>query len=417
MRRDRIHPAWIVAGVTFLALLASAGFRSTVGLFIVPFEQDFGWTRDQVSLAISINLVCYGLIAPFAAAIVERFGARRLMMVALGVVAAGAGLTTMMSALWQLKVLWGLAIGTATGAISIPLSAIVATRWFVKRRGLVTGLLAASFATGNLVFLPLLAWITRDFGWQRAVGLVAICAALMVPLVGWLMRERPADSGQLPYGAKEAPPAPPRTTGNPFRTPFTVLRSAVRIPDFWLLAGTFFICGWTTNGAVQTHFVPAAHDHGISEVSAASILAVIGIFDIIGSTASGWLTDRADPRKLLFIYYSLRGLSLAALPMFLGTGRGALIAFAVVYGLDWVATVPPTVALTNGVFGSAASVVFGWVFCAHMLGGAAAAWLAGILRVNLHDYFVAFVGGGMLAVLAGFASLAIARGPRTVTAR
>lgn len=415
MRTRRLHYGWVVAGITFLALLASAGFRSTVGLFIVPFEDDFGWSRDQISLAISINLVCYGLMAPFAAAIIDRFGARRMMMVALATVAIGAGLTTAMTALWQLDALWGLAIGSSTGAISIPLSAIVATRWFTRRRGLVTGLLAASFATGNLIFLPLLAWITRDHGWQAAVGLVAICAAFMVPLVALLMRDHPADVGLTPYGSDE-PAAAPVRSGNPFRTPFTVLRRSVRAPDFWLLAGTFFICGWTTNGAVQTHFVPAAHDHGISEVSAASILAIIGVFDIIGATGSGWLTDRVDPRRLLFVYYSLRGLSLAALPFFLETSGATLIVFAVVYGLDWVATVPPTVALTNRAFGADAPVVFGWVFCSHMLGGAAAAWLAGVLRVNLHDYFIAFVGGGMLAITAGFASLVIARGLRPASA-
>lgn len=411
MRPGRIHYAWVVAAVTFLALLASAGFRSTVGLFIVPFEADFGWTRDQVSLAISINLVCYGLMAPFSAAIVNRFGARRMMIVSLAVVAAGAGLTTTMTAVWQLDALWGVAIGSATGAISIPLSAIVATRWFTRYRGLVTGLLAASFATGNLIFLPLLAWITTEHGWRSAVWVVTICAAAMIPLVALLMRDHPADVGLAPYGGEVEAAAPVRHD-NPFRAPFTVLKRAVRVRDFWLLAGTFFICGWTTNGAVQTHFVPAAHDHGISEVSAASVLAVIGVFDILGSTASGWLTDRVDPRRLLFVYYALRGLSLAALPLFLETGHAALIAFAVVYGLDWVATVPPTVILTHRAFGPDAGVVFGWIFCSHMLGGAAAAWLAGYMRVVSDDYFVAFVGGGILAVLAAFGSLAIAGRPR-----
>jgi predicted MFS family arabinose efflux permease len=414
MRTGRIHYAWVVAGVTFLALLASAGFRSTVGLFIVPFEADFGWTRDQVSLAISINLVCYGLMAPFSAAIVNRFGARRMMMISLAVVAVGAGLTTTMTALWHLDVLWGVAIGSATGAISIPLSAIVATRWFTRRRGLVTGLLAASFATGNLIFLPLLAWITTEHGWRSAVWIVTICAAAMIPLVAALMRDHPSDIGVGPYGGEQVPSVPV-PAGNPFRTPFVVLGRAVRVPDFWLLAGTFFICGWTTNGAVQTHFVPAAHDHGISEVSAAGVLAIIGIFDILGSTASGWFTDRVDPRRLLFIYYSLRGVSLASLPLFFETGHAALIAFAVIYGLDWVATVPPTVMLTNRAFGADAGVVFGWIFCSHMIGGAAAAWLAGYMRVVYDDYFIAFVGGGLLAVVAAFASLAIARGPRLST--
>jgi len=399
--------------VVFLALLAAAAFRSTVGVFVVPFEEEFGWSRDGVSIAIAVNLACYGLVAPFAAALVERLGARRVMAGALLVVAAGAGLTVVMTSVWHLGLVWGPLIGTATGAVSIPLSAIVATRWFVRRRGLVTGLLAASFATGNLVFLPLLAWITAEHGWRWASGAVALAAgAAVVPIV-LLMRERPADHGLRPYGAGDDwAEEPAEAAGNPFTRPVAVLRDAVRVRDFWLLAGTFFICGWTTNGAVQSHFIPAAHDHAIPEVQAAGVLALIGVFDIVGSTASGWLTDRYDPRQLLFAYYTLRGLALALLlPLFQAPGW-TLVAFAVVYGLDWVATVPPTVALTVAAFGrERAGVVFGWIFCAHMLGGASAAWLAGATRAALGDYVLAFTTGGLLAVGAGFLALAIGRRP------
>ncbi len=413
MRRRRVHYAWVVAAVTFLVLLTAAGFRSTVGVFVVPLEEDFGWGRADVSLAISLNLVFYGLVSPFAAAFVDRVGVRRVMVAGLVAVGGGAALTVAMNALWQLDLIWGLVIGSATGAISIPLSAIVATRWFDHRRGLVTGMLAASFATGNLIFLPLLAWITREQGWRWAAAVVAICAAAIVPLVLLLMRERPADAGVLPYGATAEPPAPRRPAGSPFVRPFHELRHAAGVRDFWLLAGTFFICGWTTNGAVQSHFIPAASDHGISGVTAASLLAVIGVFDLIGSTASGWLTDRYDPRRLLFVYYCLRGTSLAALPVLLEGSGLPLIAFAVVYGLDWVATVPPTVALTNEAFGrDRAPVVFGWIFCAHMLGGAAAAGVAGAFRDAFGDYLLAFSGAGLLGIAAGFASLGIARGPR-----
>ncbi len=412
MRLRRIHYGWVVAAVTFLVLLAAAGFRSTVGVFVVPLEDEFGWGRDQVAGAIALNLIFYGLAAPFAAAFVERVGVRRVMIAGLAAVGGGAALTVLMTSLWQLDVIWGLVIGTATGAVSIPLSAIVATRWFDARRGLVTGLLTASFATGNLIFLPLLAWITDTHGWRWAAGVVAIAAAAIIPIVLTFMRERPEDVGLLPYGADRAP-TPPVPAGNPFMTPFRVLREAVGVRDFWLLAGTFFVCGWTTNGAVQSHFIPAAHDHAIPEVTAASLLAVIGVFDIIGSTASGWLTDRTDPRRLLFVYYSLRGTSLAALPFLLDGMNLPLVAFAVIYGLDWVATVPPTIALTHEAFGrERAAVVFGWVFCAHMLGGAMAAWLAGAFREAFGDYLIAFTGAGALALVAGFAALGIARGPR-----
>lgn len=410
----RVHYGWIVVAVVFVTLLAAAGFRSTIGVFIVPFQDEFGWDRGQVSTAIAVNLVCYGLVAPFAAALVMRLGTRRVMVGALAAVAVGAAATTGMSALWQLDVLWGPVIGFATGAISIPLSAIVATRWFHTRRGLVTGLLTAAFATGNLAFLPLIAWITRDHGWRTSVLLITALALAVIPLVALLMREHPADVGVRPFGAPDdasAPAAGPALGPNPFTTPLRVLADAARVRDFWLLAGTFFVCGWTTNGAVQSHFIPAAYDHHIPEVTAASLMAVIGMFDIIGATGSGWMTDRFDPRHLLFVYYVLRGTSLALLVPLLTGPRWGLLGFAVLYGLDWVATVPPTVALTTLVFGrERAGIVFGWVFCSHMLGGATAAWLAGALRASLGDYVVAFTGAGVLAVVAGVASLAIARG-------
>ena len=415
MRTRRIHYGWVVAAVTFLVLLAAAGFRSTIGVFVVPLEDEFGWSRAEVSLAIAINLVFYGLAAPFAAAFMERLGVRKLMLAGLVAVGGGAALTIAMTALWQLDIIWGLVIGTATGAIAIPLAAIVATRWFVRRRGLVTGLLTASFATGNLVFLPLLAWVTDGYGWRWAVAIVAITAAAIIPVVLLLMRERPSDVGLAPYGSPDdgTQAARPAHAGSVFATPFRVLRQAVHVRDFWLLAGTFFICGWTTNGAVQSHFIPAAHDHGIPQVTAASLLAVIGVFDIVGATASGLLTDRIDPRRLLFVYYCLRGTSLAALPFLLQGSGLPLVAFAIVYGLDWVATVPPTIALTNQAFGRGqASVVFGWVFCAHMLGGAMAAWTAGTFREAFGDYLIAFTGAGFLALLAGFAALGIARSPK-----
>ncbi len=261
----------------------------------------------------------------------------------------------------------------------------------------------------------MLAWITDGYGWRWAVAIVAITATAIIPVVLLLMRERPSDMGLAPYGRSDdgTPTTRPTPAGSVFATPFRVLRQAVHVRDFWLLAGTFFICGWTTNGAVQSHFIPAAHDHGIPQVTAASLLAVIGVFDIVGATASGWLTDRTDPRRLLFVYYCLRGTSLAALPFLLQGSGLPLVAFAIVYGLDWVATVPPTIALTNQAFGrEQASVVFGWVFCAHMLGGAMAAWTAGTFREVFGDYLVAFAGAGLLALLAGFAALGIARSPK-----
>jgi sugar phosphate permease len=416
MRLRRGHYAWVVAGAAFLALLVASGVRSTPTILIDPLQEDFGWGVDQISLAISINLVLFGLMAPFSAAMMERFGVRRVVAVALAAVALGSAATVVMTALWQLDLLWGVAIGAATGCLSSPLAAIVATRWFVTRRGLVTGVLSAAYATGQLVFLPILAVLTRELGWRWASGAVALTAALAVPLAWALLRERPADVGLPPYGAAELePPAPPAR--NPFAATLAGLVLGLGSRSFWLLAGTFFICGATTVGVIGTHLIPAAHDHGIGQVAAAGLLALIGVFDIVGTTLSGWLTDRWDPRQLLFAFYALRGLSLFFLPFVLGASDAGLAAFVVVYGLDWVATVPPTVALTVEAFGrERAGVVFGWIFAAHQLGAAAAAWAAGAVRAASESYELAFLGAGALGVLAAALALGIATRERPASA-
>jgi sugar phosphate permease len=411
-----VHYAWVVAGAAFVALLVASGVRSTPTVLIDPLREDFGWGVDRISLAISINLLLFGLMAPVSVALMERFGLRRVVGVALAAVALGSAATVAMTALWQLDLLWGLVIGAATGCLSSPLAAIVATRWFVERRGLVTGMLSAAYATGQLVFLPILAVITRELGWQWASGAVAVAAALAVPLAVALLRERPADLGLPPYGAAAVEPDVPRGR-NPFAATAVGLVLGLGSRSFWLLAGTFFICGATTVGVIGTHLIPAAHDHGIGEVAAAGLLAVIGVFDIAGTTLSGWLTDRWDPRQLLFAFYALRGLSLFFLPFVLGASRAGLVAFVVVYGLDWVATVPPTVALTVQAFGrEQAGIVFGWIFAAHQLGAAAAAWAAGAVRAASESYELAFLGAGALGVLAAFLALGIAARGRPAAA-
>jgi MFS family permease len=409
----RFHYAWVVAGVGFVTLIMAAGFRSTTGVLIVPLQDEFGWSRATIGFAISVNLILYGLGGPFAAGFVERFGMRRVTMTALLLVSLGSSLTIFMHAPWQLDVLWGLVNGFATGAIAVPLAAMIANRWFVARRGLVTGVLTASSATGNLVFLPLLAAIVSHWGWRYAAVTVAGVASLVVlPLVGLLMRDRPGDLGLAPFGADEleAPPAPVR---NPFAAAFAGLREARGDRSFWLLAGSFFICGLSTNGLIGTHLIPAAMDHGYGEVAAASLLATIGVFDIVGTTCSGWLTDRFDPRVLLFWYYGLRGLSLLALPYAFGSPHFGLILFVVFYGLDWIATVPPTVALTAELFGrERVGTVFGWIFCSHMFGASLAAWGAGAIRTWFGGYGWAFGSAGLLCLFASGLVMQIERGPR-----
>jgi MFS family permease len=408
-----MHYAWAVAAVGFVTLITAAGFRSTTGVLIVPLQDEFGWSRATIGFAVSINLILYGLGGPFAAGFVERFGMRRVTIAALIGVSVGSSLTIFMDAPWQLDLLWGIVNGFATGAISVPLAAMIANRWFVARRGLITGVLTASSATGNLIFLPLLAAIVDAFGWRYAAVTVAAVAALLVlPLVALFMRERPVDLGLAPYGGDELEHAPARAR-NPFAAAFAGLGEARADRSFWLLAGSFFICGLSTNGLIGTHLIPAAMDHGYGEVAAASLLATIGVFDIVGTTCSGWLTDRHDPRVLLFWYYGLRGLSLLALPYAFGSPHFGLILFVVFYGLDWIATVPPTVALTAELFGRArVGTIFGWIFCSHMLGASLAAWGAGAIRTWFGGYGWAFGTAGLLCLFASGLVMQIERGPR-----
>jgi len=398
--RGRLHYGWIVAGVTFLTLLASAGIRATPGILIIPLEKEFGWTRATVSFAVSINILLYGLFGPFAAALMDRVGVRRVMMASLGLVAAGVGLTTVMRASWQLVLLWGVVVGLGTGTMALVLGAYIANRWFAERRGIVMGLLTASTATGQLLFLPFLASLVVTSGWRSAVLVVAGVALLMVPLVYIFMRNDPSDVGLRPVGAT-ADAAPVSSGANPAAAALAALREGFRSRDFWLLAGSFFICGASTNGLIGTHLIPASMEHGIPEVTAAGLLAAMGVFDLIGTTVSGWLSDRWDNRYLLCWYYGLRGLSLLFLPYALGTQFLGLAAFAVFYGLDWVATVPPTVRLTADIFGrQKVGVMYGWISAGHQLGAATAAFGAGAVRSWLGSYQVAFMTSGLLCLIA-----------------
>jgi MFS family permease len=411
-RARGVHRAWIVAGVTFLALVSAAAFRSSTGVLLQPVESEFGWSRVETSNAVSLNLVLYGLTAPFAAALMERFGIKRVVALALTLVAAGAGLTLVMSSPWHLLVLWGVVVGVGVGAMALVFGAVVANRWFVRRRGLVTGVFSAASATGQLAFLPLIAQLAEAYGWRTAAGLTTLVALAMVPLVLWLLADRPEDVGVLAYGATAPAPAVPVATGGAgaaARSAVTELVRSARSPVFWILMGTFFVCGWSTNGLIGTHFIAAAHDHAMPATTAASLLALIGVFDIAGTIGSGWLSDRVDPRILLLVYYGLRGLSLLAVPVVLGPAVDLpLLVFVVFYGLDWVATVPPTVALCRLHFGlERAGVVFGWVFAAHMVGAGVAAAYAGLVRDSSGGYEPAWWTAGGLCLAAAVAILLI----------
>ncbi|MFM7685652.1 MAG: MFS transporter [Actinomycetota bacterium] len=411
MKNRRVSYHWVVFGAAFVVLLGAAGTRSTPGVLIDPLREEFGWSRATVGLAVSINVLLFGFIGSFAAALQLRYGLRRVTMTALCIIATGAALTTQMTRPWHLYLLWGLVVGTGAGCMATVFASSVASRWFVARRGVVTGVLTAATASGQLVFLPLLTSLAEDHGW-RTVGAVVGCAtAAVVPVVFFFMRDTPADVGLLPYGAP-ADFEPVVVTGNPVSTAFGALRAAWGSGAFWLLWGSFAVCGLSTSGLIQTHFISAAHEHGMSHTQAGTYLAMIGVFDIVGTIASGLLTDRVDPRTLLAVYYGFRGLSLFLLGPALAAGGGGLVGFMVFYGLDWVATVPPTVALCIQHFGrERGPVVYGWVFAGHQVGGALAAWGAGVLHDSTGSYRPAFVVAGIACLVAALGVRGIRREP------
>jgi len=406
----RIHYGWIAAGVTFLTLLAAAGARATPGVIMLPLGNEFQWSRASVSAIVSLNILLFGLIGPFAAALYQRFGLRRVMMVALALLSVGYGLSTRATHYWQFVLLWGFVVGAGSGLAATVLGAAVATRWFTERRGLVMGLLTASTASGQMVFLPLLAKAVAGGDWRQAPLIVAAATALVIPVVWWLMRDDPRDVGLRPFGESGPVTAAPAKVGNPAKRAVAVLFEAVHVRDFWLLAGSFFVCGASTNGLIGTHLIPAAYDCGIPDVRSAGLHAAMGIFDLVGTTLSGWLSDRFNCRYLLFTYYGLRGLSLLLLPQALLGPTAGLGVFALFYGLDWVATVPPTVRLTGDVFGrEKAGIVFGWIAASHQAGAAFATYAAGLTRTGWGSYTPAFLAAGALCVIAALIVLPIAR--------
>ena len=408
----RLHPAWMAAIVTFFTLVATAGFRSAPSVLIIPLEDAFGWGRDQISLAISVNVLLFGLTAPFAAALMERFGIRKTVMAALTTVSFGAFLTIFIHAPWHLVATWGVSVGVGTGSMALVFAATVANRWFVEKRGIVIGALTAAGATGQLIFLPGLTRLSMAHGWKSISITVSALAIIMVPVIALFLRERPSDLGLLPYGAPTDWQPPRKSEISAGKLALLTLKEASAHKDFWYLAGSFFVCGLSTNGLIGTHFIPAAHDHGMMQTTAAGLLALVGVFDVIGTLFSGWLTDRYDPRKLLFFYYGLRGLSLFLLPSILfATMHPSTLVFIIFYGLDWVATVPPTIMLCRTILGpERGTVIYGWVFAAHQIGGSIAALGAAILRVKLGDYAVAFYISGALCLITSYFVLQIAKG-------
>ncbi|MFG2000230.1 MFS transporter [Spirillospora sp. NPDC048911] len=401
VRRPHDHRAWWIVAVAATAIMAAGAFGTLPGLLVAPLHHEFGWSHGTTGLAMWVNMALNGLIAPFAAALMERFGPRRIAAAALLTIAAGAALTTVMTAAWQFTLYWGVLIGLGTGAMGGTFATVVTNRWFVRRRGLATGILTASGVFGQFVFLPPLAWVVEHLQWRAGTVTLAMAALVVVPLAWFWLRDHPSETGTT-AGPSASPSAPPRAR------PFQVLRGAARTRTFWLLAGTFAICGISTNGLMWTHFVPAAGDHGMAPTTAASMLTLIGIFNVAGTVASGWLTDRYDARLLLAVYYTLRAGTLFVLPQLLGPSvHPPLIAFIILFGLLDVATIPPTIALSaiRDRFGTEESaVVFGWTLAAHQLGAGLMALAGGLLRDALGTYTMVWIFAGLLCLVAALMS-------------
>jgi MFS family permease len=409
--KGRLHYAWIIVAVTFTATIMVAGVRATPSVLIVPFEQEFHWSRATISLAIGINLLLYGAVGPFAAAVMDRFGARRTIALALAVTAAGVALTPAMTESWQLLALWGVLVGLSTGFVGAYLAAFIAARWFATREGFVVGILTAGYAAGQLVFLPTMAALAASAGWRIASLVLVAAVVALLPVIAVLMRDRPEDLGLARYGeASGAQPAAP-PAGNPVAVAFRALAASVRSRDFWLIAAGYFACGATTNGLIGTHLIPACIDHGLSEIAGAGLLAATGVFALIGGAISGWLSDRCDNRILLCCYYGFRGLALLYLPFALDMSFYGLSLFSMVYGLDWIAAAPPTVRLLSGVVGTQRiGIMVAWITVIHQIGSASAAWFAGVMRLSFGSYFEAFIISGMLLVVVAVMVLFVGSG-------
>ncbi|MFB9949367.1 MFS transporter [Rhizobium puerariae] len=416
MAGRNLHYGWVIVATTFLTMLATAAAMGSAGVMIQPLHQEFGWDVADISFAMAVRLVLFGLLGPFAAAFMNHFGIRQVVATALALITGGIVVSLFMTEIWQLVALWGIVIGVGTGMTAMVLAATVASRWFSKRRGLVMGMLSASNATGQLLFLPLLADLSETYGWRAALVLTAAAIIVAMLLVLLLMRDHPADVGLPAYGETTVakPPKQDHKLLATLVSPLATLKSASGSGTFWVLFGTFFVCGLSTNGLIQTHWISICGDFGMTAVAAASTLAVLGIFDFFGTIGSGWLSDRYDNRILLFWYYGLRGLSLVYLS-FSGFSFYELSAFAVFYGLDWIATVPPTVRLAADRFGrEKAGLVFGWVFTGHQLGAATAAWGAGYFKSGFDTYMPALQIAGVMCMIAAV-SVLLLRKPDSAT--
>lgn len=405
----KLHYSWVILCLIFFSIIVAGIIRSSAGVFVIPFENDFDWNRSTITFAFGLSLLMYGLLGPFMGALVQIIGLKKMILLSMGTLMTGLFFSLFMTETWHLVLLWGILIGGGSSLFLTVLSPIIANRWFVKRRGLAVGVLTASTATGQLLLLPVVAYIVEKSNWRVSLSLILMLSILTIILITFFMKESPKSIGISPYGGAAVHSAELENNQmdrNPFRLAISVLFDAFSYKEFWLLAGSFFVCGLSTSGLIGTHFVSYCIGFGFAAVTAASMLSFMGIFDLVGTTLSGWLSDRFDNRWLLFWYYTLRGISLVFLPIALFEGSFTLlIIFAIFYGLDWIATVPPTINIARNVFGLEKSVIiYGWIFAAHQIGAAVAAFGGGVIFERYYSYTSAFVGAGILCL---FASLCV----------
>jgi MFS family permease len=410
LSRRGVHYAWLVAAATFVALMVSAAIRALPGVLILPFEAEFGWQRDWITIGVAINILLYGISGPIVGRWMDSKGPRGVTLVAVALLLLGGFSTLTITQVWQFDLYWGLLVGAGAGGIAMVLVASVVSRWFDTRRGLVTGILGVAVSTGQIIFIPVVMWLSVVAGWRAGV-LVAmgLLAFVVLPLLVLVFRDDPQQVGLRRFGATDARAVADAPAGPPGEA--TPMRRVLRTLDFWWLAGGFFICGYTTNGLMGTHFISHATEHGIAEVTAAGLFGLMGGLNILGTIGSGMLCDRVQNRRVVLAsFYFFRGGSLLVLP-FISDSASLLAVFSILYGLSWYATAPANQLLIADIFGRrSVGQIYGWVFFSHQVGGALAAYLGGITHVWFGDYQVAFISAGLLGLTAAGLSLQVREG-------
>jgi len=403
-RPRRIHPAWIVTGITCLALLAVAGVRSSFGVFVHPLQHEFGWDRATISWAAVLSMILYGALGPLAGRLSDRHGPKVVLVASLLLVGVGVLASSTISRLWQFHLYYGVLTSLGAGGAAMVTAAAMTSRWFATRRALVMGLAGAAVSAGQLLVLPFAQQIEIWYGWRWSFAVMgALLLAAVLPATALVFRNEPAEVGARPYGWTEVQASPASVADAARSTP---LGMAVRHPGFWLLAGSFFVCGYTSTGLIGVHLIPHAVDHGFPKMAASSAMGLMGAMNVVGTTLSGYICDRYGKRVPLALYYFLRGLSLFFLPAV--TDLTELNLFAIVFGLNYISTVPPTSMLTADLFGRrSVGMLFGWIFLAHQIGAGLASYVGGFVYDHTGTYDLAFLSAGVLGILAAGMVLAI----------